>query len=327
MRAILISRPGGPEVLEQRDRSLPEPGTGQIRVRVHASALNRADLMQRQGSYPAPPGAPADIPGMEYAGVVDALGEGTTLWRLGDRVMGIVGGGAHAEYLVTHEREALPVPAGLSWDDAASIPEAFLTAYDALFARLDVRTGERVLIHAVASGVGTATLQLARLAGAIVIGTSRSADKLARARALGLDHAVDASAGDWVAGVDAAIGANAVHAVVDLVGGNYVRGNLRVLAPRGRLAIVGLTAGWSTELDLGLVLGKRLRIVGTVLRSRPIEEKIALAREFADRAIHFFESGRLVPVVERVFSFADIRDAHALLESNSTFGKVVLRWD
>lgn len=327
MRAIVIARPGGPEVLELQDRPLPEPGRGQIRVRVRASALNRADLMQRQGSYPAPPGAPPDIPGMEYAGDVDALGAGAALWKLGDRVMGIVGGGAHAEHVVTHEREALPVPPGLSWEQAAAIPEAFLTSYDALFNRLDVRLGERVLVHAVGSGVGTATLQLARLAGATVIGTSRSADKLARARALGLEHAIDATSGDWAATVEAAIGQNAVHAVVDLVGGSYLRGNLRVLVPRGRLVIVGLTGGRTTELDMGMVLGKRLTIVGTVLRSRPIEEKIALAREFAARVIHFFESGRLVPVVERVFSFADIRAAHLLVESNSTFGKVVLRWD
>ncbi|MFL5607287.1 MAG: zinc-binding dehydrogenase, partial [Gemmatimonadaceae bacterium] len=179
----------------------------------------------------------------------------------------------------------------------------------------------------VASGVGTAVLQLARLSGAIVIGTSRSPDKLARARELGLEHAIDATAGDWAPAVEAAIGQNAVQAVVDLVGGHYLRGNLRVLAPRGRLAIVGLTGGRSTELDMGMVLGKRLHIVGTVLRSRPIEEKIALAREFAARVIHFFESGRLVPVVERVFAFGEIGAAHALLESNNTFGKVVLTWD
>jgi NADPH:quinone reductase-like Zn-dependent oxidoreductase len=184
-----------------------------------------------------------------------------------------------------------------------------------------------VLVHAVGSGVGTAVLQLARLAGAMVIGTSRSADKLARARDLGLEHAIDASTGDWAAAVETAVGQNGVHAVVDLVGGGYLRGNLRVLAPRGRLVIVGLTGGRTTELDMGMVLGKRLRIVGTVLRSRPIEEKIALAREFADRAIPFFESGRLRPVVERVFPFGEIGAAHELMESNATFGKVVLRWE
>jgi NADPH2:quinone reductase len=327
MRAIVITRPGGPEVLEQQDRPRPEPGVGQVRVRVRASALNRADLMQRQGSYPAPPGAPPDIPGMEYAGEVDALGARTALWRVGDRVMGIVAGGAHAEYVVAHEREMLPIPANLTWEDAAAIPEVFLTAYDALFNRLDVRLGERVLVHAVGSGVGTATLQLARVIGASVVGTSRSATKLAKACELGLEHAIDASQSDWVAKIEASVGTNAIQAVVDLVGGSYLRANLRLLAWRGRLVIVGLTAGRTEELDMGVVLGKRLSIVGTMLRTRPIEEKIALAREFAERAIPLFESGRLKPIIERVFSFSDIRAAHELLESNSTFGKVVLRWD
>src|SRR3982750_4276736 len=162
MRAIVIARPGGPEVLELQDRPLPEPGVGQIRVRVRASALNRADLLQRRGSYPAPPGAPADIPGMEYAGEVDAVGEGAGLWAVGNRVMGIVGGGGHAEYVVVHEREAIRVPHPLSWEEAAAIPEAFLTAYDALFRQLDLKMGERLLVLAVGSGVGTAALQLAR---------------------------------------------------------------------------------------------------------------------------------------------------------------------
>jgi putative PIG3 family NAD(P)H quinone oxidoreductase len=326
MRAIVNTRPGGAEVLELHDRPIPEPGIGQVRVRVHASALNRADLMQRQGNYPAPPGAPQDVPGMEYAGEVDTLGPATTLWRAGDRVMGIVAGGAHAEYLVAHEREVIPIPANLSWSDAAAIPEVFLTAYDALFTRLDVRLGERVLVHAVGSGVGTATLQLARLAGATVVGTSRSASKLAHARELGLEHAIDAADSEWPAKVEAAVGKNAIHAVVDLVGGDYLPSNLRLLASRGRLVIVGLTAGRRSDLDMGVVLGKRLHIIGTMLRGRPPEEKMALARDFSERVVPLFASGCLKPVVERVFSFDDIRAAHELLESNSTFGKVVLRW-
>jgi NADPH2:quinone reductase len=243
MRAIVITKPGGPDVLELQDRPLPEPGLGQVRVRVRASALNRADLMQRRGHYPAPPGAPADIPGMEYAGEVDALGPSTSLWRVGDRVMGIVAGGAHAEYLCAHEREVLPVPVNMSFEDAAAIPEVFLTAYDALFRQLGVRLGERVLVHAIGSGVGTATLQLAHVAGATVFGTSRTAEKLEKARALGLEHAIDTSQGDWAAQIETRAGANSIHAIVDLVGGGYLSGNLRVLAPRGRLVSVGLTAG------------------------------------------------------------------------------------
>jgi NADPH:quinone reductase-like Zn-dependent oxidoreductase len=239
--------------------------------------------------------------------------------------MGITGGGAHAQQLCVHEREVLPMPRDMSFEDAAAIPEVFLTAYDALFRQLDVRVGERVLVHAVGSGVGTAALQLARVAGATVIGTSRSPDKLARARELGLEHAVEAR-DDWPARVEDVAGVNGMHAVVDLVGGGYLAGNLRVLAPRGRLVIVGLTAGRRAELDLGLVLAKRLHLVGTALRSRPPEEKAALAREFAERVVPLFVAGRLVPVVERVLPFSEIRAAHELLASDATFGKVVLRW-
>jgi NADPH2:quinone reductase len=326
MKAVVNTAPGGPEVLALQDRPRPEPGVGQIRVRVAASALNRADLMQRAGRYPAPPGASHDVPGLEYAGTVDALGPDTRLWASGARVMGLVGGGAHAEFVCVNEREAMTVPDGLSLDQAAAIPEAFLTAYDALLTRLDVRAGERVLVHAVGSGVGTAALQLARVAGATVIGTSRSPAKLARATAMGLAHAIDASDGEWAQRVEAAIGTDAVHAIVDLVGGDYLGGNLRVLSTRGRLVVVGLTAGRRTTLDLGLLLSKRVAMVGTMLRSRPLEEKITLARDFAERMVPLFASGALAPVVDRVMPFAEIRAAHELMASDGTFGKVVLRW-
>lgn len=327
MRAIVITTAGGPDVLQQQVRPVPEPGLGQIRVRVHASALNRADLLQRMGRYPAPAGAPPDIPGIEYAGEVDARGPGATLWPHGARVMGIVGGGAHAEQLCVHEREVLPMPAGATFEQAAAIPEVFLTAYDALFRQLDVRLGERVLVHAVGSGVGTAALQLALATGATVFGTSRSRDKLARARMIGLAHAIDASAGAWTDGVEALAGRDGIDAIVDLVGGDYLVGDVQVIAPRGRIVIVGLTAGASAPLDMGTVLSKRLRIVGTALRSRPLEEKAALAREFARRVVPLFESGRLLPVIDRVFSFAEISAAHELLASDATFGKLVLRWE
>jgi putative PIG3 family NAD(P)H quinone oxidoreductase len=327
MKAIIITRPGGPEVLEMQERPKPEPGVGQIRVRIHTSALNRADIMQREGNYPVPPGAPADIIGMEYAGDVDALGPGATLWKSGDRVMGIVGGGGHAEFLCVHEREAIPIPAAISWEKAAAIPEAFLTAYDALFNRLNLRSGETLLIHAVGSGVGTAGLQIAHVAGARVVGTARSAGKLERSKKLGLGFGIDASRGDWAAQVEAAIGAERVHAVMDLVGGNYLDGNMRVLALRGRIVLVGLTAGGSAQFNMGVMLRKRLTIVGTMLRSRALEEKIAVARDFSERVIPLFEQGKLHPVVDRVFSFSEIRAAHELMESNETFGKIVLRWE
>ena len=327
MRAIVITGAGGPDVLESQRRETPEPGVGQVRVRVRASGLNRADLMQREGHYPAPSGAPADIPGIEYAGEVDALGPGVTRWRAGDRVMGLVAGGAHAEQLCVHEREAIAIPAALSFDEAAAIPEAFLTAYDALAARAGVQLGEVVLVHAAASGVGTAAIQLASVAGATVIGTSRSAAKLERVRALGVTHAVHAEGDDWPERVEAAVGANAVHVVIDLVGGAYLAGNLRVLATLGRLVLIGLTAGRRAPLDMGVVLAKRATVVGTVLRARPLEEKIALAREFESRVVPLFERGALRPVVDRVLPFSEVRGAHEALARNDTVGKIVLRWD
>lgn len=326
MRAIIVTKPGGPEILEEQSRPLPEPGLGQIRVRIHASALNRADLLQRRGAYAPPPGASPDIPGLEYAGEVDAVGPETSLWAAGSRVMGITGGGGHAEYLCVHEREAIPVPSALSWEDAAAIPEVFLTAYDALVHRLALRPGERLLIHAIGSGVGTAALQLGLLAGAVVIGTSRSADKLTRARELGLAVGVDTSRDDWLSRIAGVTDDQGVDAVLDLVGGNFLAGNITVLAPHGRLVLVGLTAGARAELNLAAVLGKRLHIIGTVLRTRSLEEKIALAREFSDRIVPLFDSGRLRPIVDRVFPFSEIRAAHELMESNANFGKIVLRW-
>ena len=313
-------------MLEIQERPMPEPGIGQIRVRVHASALNRADLLQRMGNYPVPPGYPADIAGMEYVGEVDALGEGSMAWKVGDRVMGIIGGAGHAEYLCVHEREAMPAPRTTATEEAAAIPEAFLTAWDALFKRLDLRSGETVLIHAVGSGVGTAALQIANVAGARVIGTSRSPDKLSRAKQLGLDTGIDSSRGDWANEIETAVGEQRVNAIVDLVGGNYLDGNLRVLALKGRIVLVGMTAGALTQFNMGTLLRKRLTIVGTMLRSRELEEKIALAREFAERGVPLFELSALKPVVDSVFSFDQIRDAHKLMESNATFGKIVLRW-
>jgi NADPH2:quinone reductase len=325
MRAVIITRPGPADVLEIQTRPDPVPGAGQVRIRVAASGLNRADLMQREGLYPPPPDVVADIPGLEYAGEIESLGAGVSLWTVGDRVMGIASGGAHAELLCVHEREVMPMPADLSLEEAAAIPEAFLTAFDAL-RRLDVGMGERVLVHAVASGVGTAALQLAHAAGAVTIGTSRSSDKLDRARAFGLDHPIDSS-DDWAPLVEAAVGASAVHAVVDLVGGEYLGGDLRVLRPRGRIVVVGLTGGRRASMDLGLLLAKRATVIGTVLRSRPLEEKAALARRVADRIVPMFDRGILRPVVDRVMSFTDVRAAHEVMASNATFGKVVLRWD
>jgi NADPH2:quinone reductase len=326
MRAVIISKPGGPEVLSIEDRPVPQPGPGEIRVRVHASALNRADLLQRRGNYPAPPGAPADIPGLEYAGEVDGVGEGAGLWAVGNRVMGIVGGGGHAEYVVVHEREGIRVPQNLSWEEAAAIPEVFLTAYDALFRQLDLTMGERLLILAVGSGVGTAALQLASAAGATVIGTSRTAAKLKQAKEMGLEVGVDTSKEDLAEAVNQATYGSGVHAVLDLVGGKLLEASLRVVALRGRVVVVGTTGGSKVEVDLGLLLRRRIHLFGTVLRSRPLEEKIALAREFSNAVLPLISSGRIKPVIDSVFPMDAIRTAHERMEENASFGKIVLTW-
>lgn len=326
MRAVVITAPGGPEVLEIQNRPIPEPGHSQMRVRVAASALNRADISQRLGRYPAPAGYPQDIPGLEYAGTVDATDESVSLFKVGDRVMGITGGGAHAEFLLVHERETMAIPEVLTFEEAAAVPEVYLTAFDAVFEQMEVTAGETLLIHAVGSGVGTAAVQMAALAGIRTIGTSRSAKKLERARELGMTIGVLARHDDWIDQVHELTDGAGVSAILDLVGGAYLAGNLASLAVKGRMISVGLTAGTRAELDMSMLMRKRVRIIGTVLRSRPIEEKIAVTQRFARTMLPLFQTGRLKPVLDSVSDFKAVGEAHALMESNQSFGKIVLRW-
>lgn len=324
MKAAIIRNPGPDSSVSIGEREAPEPEHGQIRVRVAASALNRADLLQRMGRYPAPSSVPPDIGGLEYSGTVDAVGSGVTLWSAGDRVMGIVAGAAHAEAVVVHEREALPVPNSVDLVQAAAIPEAFLTAYDALSLQLGVRAGRTVLIHAVGSGVGTAAVQIARRAGAVTIGTSRTAEKLERAAALGLDYSVVADHG-WSDRVRE-IAPDGVDAILDLVGASYLDGNLRSLGRRGHLLVVGLVGGVEAPINLGRLLNLRGLITGTVLRSRPLEEKIALARNFAAEVLPAFGSGQLAAVVHSVIPFEEIEEGYRAMAANETYGKIVMRW-
>ena len=325
-RAVTVTGTGGIEVLSIRPVEVPEPGHGEIAVDVECAAVNRADILQRMGRYPAPPGARQDVLGLEYAGRIAEVGEGVTRWQVGAPVMGIVGGGAMCERIIVHEREAIPVPPGMSLTEAAAIPEVFLTAFDAL-SQAELAVGETVLVHAVGSGVGTAAVQLGRLWGARVIGTSRTPSKLERCERFGLSRGIVCESGNFAGEVKSMSDGHGADVIVDTVGAAYLEDNVRSLAVRGRLIVLGLLGGATAKISLGPLLAKRIRVIGSVLRSRPLEEKAALAQRFARQLLPWFHSADLVPVVDRCLEMSQVGQAHELLEANDCFGKIVLRWD
>jgi putative PIG3 family NAD(P)H quinone oxidoreductase len=324
VRAIVIREPGGPEVLELRDVPTPEPARGEVRVRVRATAVNRADVLQRMGMYPAPHGSPADIPGLEIAGEVDAVGDGVTELSRGDRVFGIVGGGGYAEHIVVHARTLARVPDDMSLSDAAAIPEAFITAYDAMIDQAGLRAGETVLVHAAGSGVGTAAMQIGKAVGARVIGTARTPEKVGRARELGFSETIVVEGGSFAEQVLARTDGRGADVIVELVGGAYIAQDLVCAAPGGRIIVIGTMGGVRSEVDLSAVLRKRITLRGTVLRSRPLEEKILAARALERHMVPLFENKTLHPVVDRVLPLAQADAAHRLMQSNQSFGKIVL---
>ena len=327
MRAVRIVSHEGAGALEVCEVERPEAAADRVRVRVRAAGLNRADLLQRRGRYPAPPGAPADIPGLEFAGEVESVGGEARAFGVGARVFGITAGGAQAEYVVVPESHLAGVPPHLSWAEAAAVPEVFITAHDALMTQAQLRTGEALLVHAAGSGVGTAAIQLARAAGAGgVYGTARTAGKIERAREFGLDEgvAVGGEAQAFADAVRAWTGGRGVDVILDLVGASYLAANLDALAPRGRLLLVGTLGGATGALDFRKMMGKRLRVMGTVLRGRSAEEKARAVRRFAAEVVPLLARGLLRPVVDSVYALDDAEAAYARLESNETFGKVVL---
>jgi NADPH2:quinone reductase len=299
------------------DREVPRPVADQVLVEVAGAGVNRADLLQRAGRYPAPEGWPADIPGLEFAGTVTAAGPDVGTLEIGSRVCGILGGGGHATHVLTRAWLCAPVPGSVDLREAGGLPEVFMTAHDALFTKAGLRPGERVLIHGVGSGVGTAATQLASAAGARTVGTSRTASKLERARSLGLDVGV-------VAGEDMAERIGEVDVVIDLVGGGYLATDVAVCRALGRIVIVGLLAGRSAALDLAALMQRRLSIIGTVMRGRPDHEKATATERFAHEVVPLFEAGLIRPVTERTLSLEDAEEAYDVVESNGTFGKVVL---
>ncbi len=301
-----------------------------VRVRVAATALNRADLLQRRGLYPPPPGVPEalkDIPGLEFVGRIDQVGDRVTRWSGGERVFGIVPGGGYSSQIVTHENLVIEVPESLSDEEAAAIPEAFITAYDALVLQADIQAGERVLIHAVASGVGTAAVQLANVWEAEPIGTAGSRHKLGRVSELASFFSINYRETDFKEAIEYEYGKNAVDVILDVVGADYWERNIAVLGIRGRLVLVGRLSGSEALTPLGAVMSKRLRIMGTVMRSRSLDERIAVTRAFEGDVIPLLIGSRVRPVIDSVFPFGDIHRATSRMENNENIGKIVLKFE
>ena len=326
MRAVVLAEHGGPDVLGVVDTPAPRPGPDDILVDVAHSAVNRADVLQRMGLYPDPRKPAVEIPGLEYAGTVAAIGERVTEWSVGDAVMGIESGGCYAEQVVTHARQALPVPDHVDLADAAAIPEVFLTAWDALVVQGGLTSGRWALVHAGASGVGTAAIQIANAIGANVAVTC-SAGKMAACAALGADVVLERSPADWLLALRSELAARSVpgiDVVLDVVGGDEVNRNLTAVRERGRIVQVGLLGGGSTTVNVGALLSKRITWIGTTLRARPVEEKLAVCRRFADEVVPLFAQGALRPVIDRRYSLDDVAEAHRLMEADGNVGKILL---
>lgn len=327
MKAVVLRSHGGPEVLGIEEVPDPAPGPGEVLVKVVHSALNRADLLQRMGLYPGPP-AEIEIPGLEYAGIIAGVGAGVSSWAEGNQVMGIVAGSAHAELLVTHERTVLEVPSAVELADASAIPEVFLTAYDALVIQGGLTSGGWALVHAGASGVGTAAIQIAKATGARIVVTT-SSTKVEACKSLGADVVVDYTrtgdeASDYFNAVMEATNGVGVNVVLDVVGGEYTIKNLKSLAVGGRIIQVGVMGQAKVELPLGLLMAKRAAIIGTVLRARPLEEKALLSQRARRELLPRFEDGSLHPVIDSRFKLAEIADAHIHMAANKNVGKILI---
>lgn len=321
MRAIEIEGGKGPaEALRLVDRPAPEPAAGQIRIRVRAAGVNRPDLLQREGRYPPPPGAP-DLLGLEVAGEVDATGAGVDRWRGGDRVCALLGGGGYAEYAVVDARHALPVPVGLDFVQAAALPETVCTVFANVFEAGSLQAGETLLVHGATSGIGVTAIQMAKAAGARVIATSRGAAKAAAAARLGADLSLDAAAGDMAAAI---AGFGGADVVLDMVGAEYARLNQEALKPMGRWAVIATLSGARAEIDLARLMMKRLVLTGSTLRARPADEKARLIAAVEARVWPWVASGAVRPPVEAVFPLEQAAAAHLRLEAGGHVGKVVL---
>lgn len=323
MRAIEITAPGGPDVLKLASRPVPAPAAGEILVKVQAAGINRPDVMQRQGGYPPPKGV-TDIPGLEIAGTVAALGRGVDGWAQGDALCALVAGGGYAEYCVAPAPQCLPVPKGLAMTEAAALPETFFTVWDNMMTRGGLQSGEWVLIHGGSSGIGTTAIQLAHASGAHVIVTAGSAEKCAACRKLGAELAVNYREEDFVEAAKRATGGKGVDLVLDIVGGDYVTRNLNALGMRGRLVQIAVQKGTKAEVVVHLIMQKQIVFTGSTLRPRPVAEKGAIAAALRAHAWPLIDAGQVRPVIHAAFPLAEAAKAHALMDTSAHIGKIVL---
>jgi NADPH2:quinone reductase len=323
MTAIGFDAPGGPEVLKAQQRPVPQPSPGQILVHVAVAGVNRPDVLQRMGGYAPPPGA-SDIPGLEIAGRVVALGEGVSRYEVGDQVCALVAGGGYAEYAVVHEDNALPIPAGLSLEEAGAIPETYFTVWTNVFQRGALKKGESFMVHGGTSGIGTTAIQLAKAFGATVLATAGSDDKCTACRNLGADHAINYRTEDFVAAAKEATGGRGVNLILDMVGGDYINRNYDAAAESGRIVQIAFLNGPKAEVNFSRLMMKRLTHTGSTLRPRTIAEKAGIARELEEKVWPLLTEGRCRPVIHARFPLAQAAQAHALMESNAHIGKIVL---
>jgi len=323
MTVIAIRAPGGPDVLVPEERAVPQPGEGEILVKVAAAGVNRPDVMQRQGLYPPPKGA-TDIPGLEIAGEVVALGPGVTRWKPGDKVMALVVGGGYAQYCLAHESHALPVPASLSLTEAAAIPETFFTVWYNTFERGKLKAGETVLVHGGSSGIGTTAIQLAKQTGARVITTAGSPEKCEACRKLGADLAINYKTEDFVTATKAATGGKGADVILDIVGGDYIERNYEAAAVEGRVLQIAFQGSPKATVDFRRIMLKRLTHTGSTLRARSVADKGAIARAVEEHVLPLIAAGRVKPVIDSTFPLAQASAAHARMEASVHIGKIVL---
>ena len=323
MKAIEIAQPGGPDVLKPGERPLPVPAQGEVLIKVAAAGVNRPDVEQRKGTYPPPPGA-SDIPGLEIAGTVAALGPGADRLKIGDAVCALVSGGGYAEFCTAPVPQCLPVPKGLGMAEAAALPETFFTVWQNVFDRARLKGGETILIHGGSSGIGTTAIQMAKAMGARVLATAGSDEKCAACVKLGADGAINYNTQDFVEATLAATNKKGADVILDMVGGKYFERNIAALAIEGRLSLIALLGGRDAKIDLGLVLRKRLTVVGSVLRARPVAEKGAVAESLRREIWPLIAAGKIKPVIDSTFTLADAAKAHARMETSAHVGKIVL---